>query len=219
MLFPESSEPSLRSRFGDLWARAVGPDDPSRPWRRLDDGYGADGRHYHGWPHVAAMRAGLDRSVDEAGLAADPRDALALAIFFHDAVYDPRRSDNEPASAALLSEEAGPDPRLGRDGLARVCEMILATADHRPSADRATRLLCDLDLAVLGALDAEYAAYAQAIRREYEHVPEPVWRLGRAAVLQRFLARDRLYQTPSFAALYEAGARANLRGELAMLAT
>lgn len=217
MSVPERSGAPLRSRFEELWVHAVGASDPSPSWRRLDAGYGSAERRYHGWSHVAAMLAGLDRSAEETGTGPVRRAELALAIYFHDAVYDPRRSDNEAASAALFREEAGSAPRLGRDGRDRVCAMILATADHRPSEDEATRLLCDLDLTVLGAPEDDYAAYARAIRREYEHVPEPVWRLGRASVLRRFLAREGLYQTLAFSALYEAQARTNLRGELATL--
>lgn len=209
---------SLRPRFAVLWDRAIGSGDPARTWARLDAGYGAAGRHYHGWPHVATMLSGFDRAVDETGFDAGRRDAVELAIFFHDAVYDARRSDNEAASAALLVEEAGPAARLGAEAIARLRAMILATADHRPNEDPAARLLCDLDLAILGAPARAYADYAEAVRREYAHLPDPVWRLGRAEVLRRFLARERLYQGATFARLYETAARTNLRDELARLA-
>jgi predicted metal-dependent HD superfamily phosphohydrolase len=91
--------------------------------------------------------------------------------------------------------------------------MIRATAAHETSADPATRLMLDLDLAVLGAAPPVYAAYAAAIRREYAAVPEAIWRLGRAGVLDRFLARPRLYQTRLFQERLEGAARINLAAE------
>lgn len=97
--------------------------------------------------------------------------------------------------------------------------MVLATADHRPSEDAATRLLCDLDLAILGAPAPDYASYVAAVRREYAHVPDLVWQFGRAAMLRRFLERERIFQGAAFARLYETAARANLKGELTRLAS
>lgn len=212
---------SLRPRFDALWSRAVAAGDPARPWGRLDAGYGDPGRAYHGWAHVAAMLADLDAASAEPDFAqnlADARiDEVELAVFFHDAVYDPRRADNEAASAALFAEEAGPRPVIDGEGVRRVRALILATAEHRPSPDPATRLLIDLDLAVLGAEPGIYADYARAIRREYAHVPDAAWRFGRGAVLRRFLDRERIFSGASFARRFEARARANLAGELAAL--
>ncbi len=56
------------------------------------------GRPYHGWAHVEALLALL---AEAAGALRDPG-AVRLAILFHDAVYDPRRADNEAESSALL---------------------------------------------------------------------------------------------------------------------
>lgn len=200
----------LRDRFIALWNRTTGLDGAAT-FARLDAGYGAPERRYHDWAHVAAMLAGLDAWAPGAALPAESLDDIALAVFFHDAVYDATRNDNEARSAALLAEEARDGWLLG-ERLERIGRMIEATAAHALSADPATQALLDLDLAILAAEPAAYGAYAAAIRREYAHVPEPLWRAGRAAVLERFLARERIYGSPAFAAL-EAAARANLSAE------
>ena len=206
---------ALRDRFSALWERVGGLAGPDAAWRSLDAGYGEAGRHYHDWRHVAALLAGHDavRTLpDFVGLDAD---AIDLAIFFHDAVYDPGRQDNEALSAALLADSAG---AASAKPIKRVAvEMILATAAHGPSTDPATRLLLDLDLAILGAPRPDYETYAAAIRREYAAIPDAAWRLGRAAVLDRFLTRARLYQTDHFRARFEVAARANLAAEAAAL--
>jgi predicted metal-dependent HD superfamily phosphohydrolase len=205
----------LCARFLDLWARTVGPAgggaDAEAAWRALDAGYGAAGRHYHGWGHVAELLAGHDAVRAEPDFAGLDHDALDLAIVVHDAVYDTGRSDNEARSAELLAAQAG--PAVGMPCVRDAGAMIRATAAHETSADPATRLMLDLDLAVLGAAPPVYAAYAAAIRREYAAVPEAIWRLGRAGVLDRFLARPRLYQTRLFQERLEGAARINLAAE------
>jgi len=50
-------------------------------------------------------------------------------------------------------------------------------------------------------------------------VPDDLWRAGRSAVLERFLARERLFQSERFRAALEAPARANLSAERDRLTT
>lgn len=205
----------LRTRFAELWTRTAGGGDAETAWQALNTGYGAPGRHYHGWSHVADLLAGHDAVRGVADFTGLDHDVVDLAIFFHDAVYDPGRSDNEARSAELLAAQAGDVADTDRFRAAET--LIRETAAHGPSADPATRLLLDLDLAVLGAPPPAYAAYAAAIRREYAAVPDLAWRFGRGSVLERFLARSRLYQTDLFHDRLEAAARANLAAEAAAL--
>ncbi|MHC1999350.1 HD domain-containing protein [Methylobacterium sp. CM6241] len=205
----------LRQRFDGVWTRAVGGSGAEAAWRALDAGYGEAARHYHGWPHVRALLAGHDAVRGLPDVSGLDGDAIDLAIYFHDAVYDPARSDNEVRSADLLVTCSGSD--LGRDCIRSAVAMIRATAAHGPSEDPETRLMLDLDLAVLGAPRAIYEAYAAAIRREYAMVPDAAWRIGRAGVLDRFLDRPRLYQTGHFHDRLESAARANLADEAAAL--
>lgn len=100
-------------------------------------------------------------------------------------------------------------------------QAILATighelpSDHSRSPDAA--LLLDIDLSILGAPDAEFKGYDQAIRQEYRHVPEEVYREKRAAVLEAFLRRHRLFLTEWGYGRWEAPARANLAHAIAEL--
>ncbi|MBO1077463.1 hypothetical protein [Roseomonas haemaphysalidis] len=175
------------------------------------------GRAYHGWPHVQALLALWHRH--RAALR-DP-EAVRLAILYHDAVYDPRRDDNEAASAALLrASEAGRVPPARLDAAEA---LVLATARHMapdslPEAVAAdARYFLDMDLAILGASPEAFAAYDAAIRTEYAHVPEADYRAGRAGVLRRLLARNPLYLTEAFRATHDAAARRNLSAALARL--
>jgi predicted metal-dependent HD superfamily phosphohydrolase len=178
--------------------------------------YGEPHRHYHALGHIAQLLALLDRH----GAAATDRDALLLAILFHDVVYDPARHDNEQASARRASEQL---TALGfrQEIVAKVAHYILATRHDQPPqaiGDADLALLLDLDLSVLAAEPADYRAYAQAVRREYAFVPDHLYRPGRRRVLQGFLARERIYETDALYAAWERIARVNLAEEIAALA-
>lgn len=174
-------------------------------------------RHYHDLAHLATV---LDHIGDL--VRADsrtPTDVLAaeLAAYFHDAVYDPTERDNEARSADLAQEQLD---RVGlpADRIGEVVRLVLLTATHDAApADRTGALLCDADLAVLAANPQTYAAYAAAIRDEYSHVPEPLFRAGRAQLLARLLERPVLFRTRPGRVWWEEAARRNMGAELALL--
>ncbi len=166
--------------------------------------YGEHHRHYHDLRHVSRC---LDELTDARSLADHPFE-VELALWFHDAVYDPRRSDNEEASArhaqTILSKLIKKEP------LKRVTSLILATRHTDPPRTKDERLTADIDLAILGSPAEEYQKYEDGIRREYGWVPEDRFKAGRAELLARFLARKHIYHTDHFRKKYEKNARANL---------
>ncbi len=141
-------------------------------------------------------------------LLARPREA-ELALWFHDAIYDPRRADNEAQSAALAAAAL---PALGLDAAAvgRVADLIRQTSHTENVLAGDGALICDIDLAILGAPPVAFARYDAAIRQEYAWVPDDIFGRERARLLEVFLARPRLYFTPYFSERLEAQARANL---------
>lgn len=170
-------------------------------------------RAYHTLVHVRQVLSDVGRLLRMGVAAADP-DAVRLAAWFHDAVYDPRTAGNEEASAALaearLAELDVPARRR-----ATVARLVRTTAGHAPrEVDEA--VLCDADLAVLAAGPHVYRAYARAIRREYGHLDDATWARGRAAFLEGMLARERVFHTAPMRTA-EARARANLDAERAAL--
>lgn len=167
-------------------------------------------RHYHTAEHLASMLS----IVDSNATRADDPAQVRLAVWFHDAVYDPQAGDNEAASAALAALELG---RLGVDA-AEVVRLILLTTTHDPDpGDRNGTLLADADLSILAAAPEAYDEYAAAVRREYAFVPDDQFRAGRAAVLRRFLDRPTLFRTVPDKAPWTDRAHHNLRRELAAL--
>lgn len=203
-----------REALKNAWRETAGAaglsaDAAEAAWSDLARRYGEPGRAYHTLTHIGAMLAVVE---EFAGAAADPL-ALRLAVWFHDAIYDARRTDNEAESAAYAADVLQASA-LTPPTQAAVERLILATQTHTAAPDDPdAALLLDADLAVLGAAPADYARYAQAIRQEYAWVPEDRYREGRRKVLNSFLERPRLYHTPALFARFEETARANLKRE------
>lgn len=196
-------------------AGAAHPASITAAGRDLLDRWGEPQRHYHTVAHLTAVLAVVD---EHAGHAGQP-DLVRLAVWFHDAVYDPRSPGdaNERASAALATTILT-DLGVPGDATAEVARLVRLTAGHHADpADRNGALLCDADLAVLARPPAEYDRYTAAIRREYAHVPDDLFRVGRAAVLRQLLDLPALYRLPALADRWEESARANLTRELATL--
>lgn len=195
-----------------LW-RELGADPvPNGLYNQLVAAYSEPHRRYHTLQHLRACLAHLDAA---ATLAQHPAE-VELALWFHDAVYDPRCADNEERSAEWAWRSilgAG----CGEEVAQRVQRLVLATRGHAASDDPDTRLLLDIDLAILGTAPARFDDYEAQIRAEYAHVPEAQFRLRRSEVLAAFLARPRIYLTAAFHDALEHRARENLRRSLEAL--
>lgn len=211
----------LTIRWHGLWQRLT-PMVMARPGcagrarvpdgERLLDAWGQAGRAYHNRDHLSGVLAVFDAHRE---LAARP-ELVELALWYHDAVYDPRRADNEEASAEWAVRDLKAAGFSPEDVLA-VKGMILATR-HRSDQglDGDTQLLLDIDLSILAASPEAFDAYEAAIRQEYKHVPENVFRDKRAEVLQQFMARERIYRVLSD---LEGPARENLARSMGNLAS
>lgn len=194
------------------WGETAGLLGLPLPAEHLDDlvaRYGEPHRAYHDLAHV------LDclRQAREVRACFAAAGAAELALWYHDAVYDPRRGDNEERSAALAAAHLGERRELA----AAVGELVLATRHDRPPASADAALVADIDLSVLGAPEEAFDAYDRAVREEYRWVPAPLYRRRRREVLRAFLARPRIYATDLFAARLEGAARANLARAVARL--
>lgn len=140
-------------------------------------------------------------------------EALRFAIFFHDIIYRPRRSDNEARSAEIALQKM---TKLNIPDHIRqhTRRMILSTAGHSESHDADCDRFLDFDLGILGSSPEKYALYAQNIRREYRFIPRKQFCRGRLKVLESFLRRHFIYKTQSLREQLESRARENILNEL-----
>jgi len=195
-----------------LWTELGAAEVPAGLFNQLVAAYSETHRRDHTLQHLRECLAYFDSA---ASLARRPAE-VELALWFHDAVHDPRAADNEERSADWAQRSvraAGCDDAVGE----RVRALVLATARHEAHGDPDAEVLLDVDLAILGATPARYADYARQVRAEFAHLDEAEFRGRRAAILENFLARTHIYATAAFHDALEQRARVNLTGELAAL--
>ena len=181
-------------------------------------------RHYHDQRHLRECLALWTRWREHS-----QRDGeVALALWFHDAIYDPQApvsGSNELNSAAWAARalvRAGADS----DTAQRVHDLVMAT-QHGVTKEMApaalgvsldAQRLVDIDLSILGSPAERFERYDQDVRKEYAWVPGFRYQEARAQVLQSLLDRPRLYHGEHAVALLEAQARINLAAALSRLA-
>ena len=185
-----------------------------RPQRQLYDEvvarYSEPHRHYHTARHLDECFAHWD---DIGQLATHPAE-VALALWFHDAIYEPRRDDNEERSAdwARASAIAAGVPTASAD---RVHALVMATRHDALPGSVDQQVLVDIDFAILGAPPARFDEYERDVRAEHAWVPDFLFRAKRKEILQAFLARPAIYHSAPMRERLEAQARANLARSLA----
>jgi predicted metal-dependent HD superfamily phosphohydrolase len=206
------------------WRHVVGLDHD----RYVDDlllRYRQPHRYYHTGTHIMMV---IRHVHDVAAMSArQPSVELVAAALYHDAIYDPRATNNEALSGALATEHLG-EIGWAEHRCASVRALIEATAGHTATVDDTTRdttshetsdtaILLDADLAILGSEAHSYQAYLTGVRAEYFFVDDDRWRAGRGRVLQDFVARPRIFATEYMYTELEHRARANIEAELAAL--
>ena len=196
-------------RWQATWS-GLGLEAPPGLHEELCQRYGEPHRAYHTLHHLAECFGHFDRARHLATHACE----VELALWLHDAIYEPRAADSEEQSAAtqaLTAAHAAP----GR--IDRVSGLILATKHAAVEGPPDHAVLLDTDLSILGAPRPRFLEYEAQIRREYSWVPEDAFRKARAAILAQFIERPRIYATDYFAELLEAQARSNLHFSLTRL--
>jgi predicted metal-dependent HD superfamily phosphohydrolase len=214
MLSPERIELLQRQWAILLGSFGVSPAEAYPVFDELVAAYSEPHRHYHTLEHIAEMLKVVGKLADQ---CEDVR-TVQLAVWFHDAVYDPTAKDNEERSA-LMAAERLESLAIMPNHIQRIVELIPFTrhAAPIPTGLPDAAVLLDADLAILGSAEARYQRYAEAIRREYAHVPEDKYRAGRIVVLQQFLNRAHIYLTERMRTEGETQARQNLQAEMERL--
>ncbi|MDF7813018.1 hypothetical protein [Hymenobacter sp. YC55] len=207
----------MTTALATQWHQLTAPLLPNEKQRtvtfeQLVAAYSASGRHYHTLRHVQIL---LDAVQAEAAALHDST-VVQLAVWFHDAVYEPLRDDNETRSAELAAEFLA-NTTLSESRLQRVAYLIERTKDHtqtQPDDDLDLQLFLDADLGILGAPETDYWQYARQVRQEYQSVPDSLYQRGRSKVLEKLLNTPVLYRTAAYRTRLDAVARHNLQAEL-----
>ncbi|MEB6479093.1 HD domain-containing protein [Acinetobacter vivianii] len=179
--------------------------EPQKIFNKLIAAYNEKQRAYHTVQHLYECLVLLE------SIRADLNDAytVALALWFHDAVYDPQAKDNEMKSAELFEQYLVQD--LSADNVQKIKRWIIATQKHASTDELDLQFLLDIDLAILAASPARFAEYEQQIQKEYAWVDPDIYSIKRKEVLAHFYQTEPLYQTEYFQQNFEQRAKGNLR--------
>ena len=180
-------------------------------WSVIQSKYGEPIRKYHTLEHIQDLLIELqvyqNKIVD--------LNAVILAIFFHDIIYDPTARDNEEKSAELFS--ALMSENLSDVIVEKVVFYINSTRDHSPALSKDEDLLyfLDLDMSILGRDRLAYAQYSKKIRMEYCHIQEVAFNSGRSTFLRKILLDEKtIFLTEDFRSKMEQKARENIAWEI-----
>ncbi|MNE29996.1 hypothetical protein D3C80_1234930 [compost metagenome] len=182
-------------------------------WSEIEMAYTSSERYYHNLSHLQAV---YDEIKEQDNLVGDINTML-FALFYHDFVYDPLKSDNELQSANFAKqrlEQIGCQQNI----IDKCYSLIMATKGHNRVEDNDINMFTDADISILGKDWETYLAYSQSIRKEYQIYPDEIYYPGRAKVLTHFLSMEAIYKTDDFHTKYEKQAKANLLRELKLTA-
>lgn len=174
--------------------------------------YSKKGRHYHTEEHVSACLLHLDKLLKQLQHARE----VEIALWFHDAIYNPLSSSNEKDSAdwaASFLQEQG----AASQEVARVYNLIMVTEHNAPTRTIDEAILVDIDLSILGSDPETYRVFENGIRKEYKLVPSFIYRKKRAQILQGFVDRPKIYTSDCFTQDREHQARLNLSNAISEL--
>lgn len=176
-------------------------------YQALVKAYNEKHRHYHTAKHIDACLTHLDK----AHSLAKNSEEIELALWFHDAIYHPYKSDNEQKSAQWAQQFLS-DNEVDAEVIKRIVQLVMVTlhteADVSLTGDQA--LMVDIDLSILASRQDVYQVYERNVRKEYRFVPYFLYRKKRKEVLQMFLDQSQIYQSNHFFELFETHARHNI---------
>ena len=200
------------ARWQTVWQQVGALNAGENLYDRLIACYAEPHRKYHTVQHLNECFMHLDslRSL------ADHPDEVEVALWFHDAIYDTTKKDNEKRSAEWARDSllaAG----VTNEKAERIYKLVMSTMHDAVPVGRDAKVLVDIDLGILGAEAARFDEYEVQVRQEYSWVPENLYRAARRKVLEEFTSRQWIYSTERFRSAYEAQARENLSRSLAQL--
>jgi predicted metal-dependent HD superfamily phosphohydrolase len=175
---------------------------------RLVKAYGEPQRAYHTLQHLDECLGVFDEAK---GFMQKP-DLIEMALWFHDAVYDPKSGENEALSAEWAIEALG-----GTVTAREVARQIMLTKSHQPGEGSDDAWIIDIDLAIFAQSPERVLEYERQIREEYAWVPHAVYRDKRMEILRGFLKREQIYRTAWARTRFEELARENLQALIVIL--
>ncbi len=181
-------------------------------WAEIEVNYSNNKRHYHTLLHLENLF--IELSTIKSNIK--NWDSVLFALYYHDIIYNPLKSNNEEKSAELavnrMLQISVTDAEIRHSK-----NLIVATKLHIKSNDSDINYFLDADLSVLGQSWEGYSVYYKNVRKEFSIYPNFIYNNGRKKVITHFLGSDTIFKTNHFYNKYEIKARENLQKEFDLL--
>ncbi|MGZ8946011.1 MAG: HD domain-containing protein, partial [Methylococcaceae bacterium] len=203
----QSMKVSLNKRFEDLWQRCLVPNsnaDSELVYLDLLQRYSKPDLNYHNMSHLIQCLEELDMALH---LIPHP-DAVEMALWYHDAVYIPGRTDNEQKSAELFLNDA--TACFSNDFKSKVEKLILATTHRDAPRNDDECFIVDIDLSSFGSDWGDFLADSLNLREERIDLSDSAYFEAHTRFLKLLLARKRIFYTDFFYLRYEQTAVQNI---------
>ena len=171
--------------------------------------YSAEQRVYHDLSHIHHLL----NLLEDNQFRIHDEEVIFFAIWFHDAIYNTWKTNNEEKSADF-AEDILSKTSMSPKRVQKVVDYIKATKTHTSNGDNDLEFFLDFDLSILGAEPTIYDVYTRQIREEFSIYPNFVYNRGRKKALRHFLEKSYIFHTYEFRSKFEAQARANIQREL-----
>jgi len=145
--------------------------------------YNEPHRHYHNTSHLLELL----EAIQGCGCDAKMKLSLSLVAIFHDAVYDPRKKDNEEKSAEL-AEVFLSKIGLSKETQANIVQAILDTKNHHLAKTELSKQFCRMDLnSLLHGDFARLMSDEKKIFKEFQYVDVKTYKENREKFLLSFI--------------------------------
>jgi len=138
-------------------------------------------RYYHNIDHLILILKDIEKDIDFKHLSIYEKHAILLAAFFHDAVYDPKKDDNEEKSVKIFRFAfKNTDPKM----TSTVSDLIMVTKYRKRPITKLKRILWDADNAGFKKGYSWLFKTEKLIQKEYSYLPKEKFREGKIKFLE-----------------------------------
>ncbi|MFT5174674.1 MAG: putative metal-dependent HD superfamily phosphohydrolase [Gammaproteobacteria bacterium] len=204
-----------KRRFEQLWRRCATDIDSVGLETRFEEiqaRYNESHRRYHRPEHITHCL----QQFDAAHALLQNADAVELAVWYHDVVYDIGAVDNEACSAQFFARHASGE--LSEKMIETVHELIMVTmhlCSLPTTSDEA--YFVDIDLSSFGLSWDKFLLDSVDVRDEFPHVPDLEFYFKQNKFLLALLGREHFCFTAFFRDRHEHIARDNITSYLRKL--
>ena len=149
--------------------------------RDLENRWHEPHRYYHNIDHLTSMLIEIEKNVYFRELSKYEKHVVMLAAFFHDAVCNPKKDDNEEQSVKLFAKYfGGADIRM----FDTVCGLIMITKYRKRPATKLKKIVWEADNAGFKKGYNHLFKTEKLIQKEYAYLPKEKFREGKIKFIE-----------------------------------